>query len=207
MFGNFSFAASPYTFKQDKTSLPSSSASKREPLTLTFPGIDLADRDAPPDPYFKTSGDPREFKKKICKLKRLIDIKPEHLESMNLKLSTNLSIDELIPADNLIPNPSIERSEKLFKFIKEREAELLISNDDASASLARIRRDIKLGHMFRFFQSAELVLTYYDPVKGAFTGMPERFREELLKNFIEPLGWAWGLRYMQVYPLGHYDVS
>lgn len=192
MFGTFTFTASPYNFKADKSSLPSTSI-KREPLILTFPGLKLDD--APPDPHFGTSGDPREFRKKICSIKRLIDIKPDHLKAMNLKVTTDHSLDELIPEDYLHPNPPTERSEKLVNFYSDRAKELMIDNDVASDVLARIRREPKLGHFHRFYTALEMVKTYHGK-DGPSTGMPERFREEFIKSFLEACGWAWGLRYL-----------
>src|SRR5690606_40816788 len=59
---------------------------------------------------------------------------------------------------------------------------------------------LKLGNMFRFYQAVELVTAYFDDEKiqadnTATPGMPERFREELIKNFLEPLGWCYEMRY------------
>lgn len=80
------------------------------------------------------------------------------------------------------------------KTFAERKRELLISNSDALQALARTRRDIKLGHFFRFYQTVELVRSYYNPNGNTYAGMPERFREDLVKNLIEPLCWGYNAR-------------
>lgn len=159
----------------------------------------------------------------------------------------------MLPEGNWLP----EEDDKVFS---ERKRELLIANEDAFEVLARRNREIKLGHMYRFFQNMELVKSYYLNVpespqlspspseeekselgsgkrkaeeeveggvekKGRATevmqepstsvsgkegkeggkrddlkekpekfSMPEKFREELVKNFIEPICWGYGVR-------------
>jgi len=213
MFGNISFTASPYTFKTDKSSLPSGSAgaATREPLILTFPACDLrptpgsgqsTPRPQPlpvPDPAFGTSGNPEEFLKKLRRIKRLIDVQPEHLRALNVAITPDLDIDQLVPSAAIVPSEETPehdpRTSKIAKFFAERLTELTIENEAAFDTLARLRRDLKLGHFYRFFQSVELVNSYYNPAKGPTSGMPDRFREDLVKNFLEPLGWGFGIRY------------
>lgn len=158
------------------------------------------------------------------------------------------------------PQPSVE--EKAQQEWNERVRECLLDNETAFQVVGRTRRDIKLGNMYRFFQSLELVEPYYDLTPQKETGeekdtnengkrpaspdvvmtdappaveknetrdvemkdataaaaaeekkdeapktnpiirdrtdekwsMPERFREDLLKAFVEPLSWNSNVR-------------
>ncbi|KAI5807976.1 hypothetical protein DFH27DRAFT_638341, partial [Peziza echinospora] len=124
-------------------------------------------------------------------IRKLPDISPEHLESLNVSLEYDVPLEKLIPSPP--PAPEKPTGDEAAETFAERKRELLVPNQHAFETLARTRRDIKLGHFYRFYQSLELVSAYYKPT-GAFLGMPEKFREDLVKNFVESLCWGYNAR-------------
>ncbi|RPA72133.1 hypothetical protein BJ508DRAFT_217360 [Ascobolus immersus RN42] len=248
MFCSFTLGASLYDFKPDKSSLPTrgSTTDNKTPIPLRFPLCILHpspdDPDVPlptPPPIDPTfglatytpspqsslvpkpgAGRDHPFYRSFSKVRRLIDITPDHLIALNLHHTHSHALSDLLPEAYHIPPPSpalpaadspeylalsetqralLDRRRSLQTIFAERAAELSIRNSDAFDTLARIRRDLKLGNMFRFFQTVELVTAYFkeDAVKqGEYTaGMPEKFREELVKTFLEPIGWWAEMRY------------
>lgn len=170
----------------------------RESLVLSFPSCSTS---SPHDPTF-SKGVHQLFKS----IRKLPDITPEHLESLNVSLEYDVPLEGFIPTYppqsstsecstpvSYIPNENGEGTKN--QTFAERKKELLITNEHAFETLQRIRRD-KLGHFYKFYQSLELVSTYYNQKDGAFAGMPERFREDLVKNFIEPICWGYNSRLM-----------
>jgi hypothetical protein len=145
----------------------------------------------------------RSFTHFFAKIKRATDLTPEHLASLGVVLHDDVPWEQLFPT-----TPDDGYGEKQQAEEAERERELALDNETAFQVLARERRDVKLGHMYRFFQALELVEPYYDvsdpgstPAEGEKEkdndddfSLPERFREDLVQNFIDPLCWQWGLR-------------
>ena len=184
-------------------------AASNEPLMLSFPQCLT---ESPHDPSFS-----KNVHQLFKQIRKLPDITPEHLECLNVSVEYDVPLDNFLPAYPPKPhtNPSLpettsstvvplvpappapaylpdENGEgRRDKTFSERKKELELSNDLAFQGMQRIRRDIKLGHFYRFYHSLELVVGYYNPKDCAFTGMPERFREELVKNFIEPICWGY----------------
>ncbi|PWW77182.1 hypothetical protein C7212DRAFT_357029 [Tuber magnatum] len=195
----------------------------------------------------------RSFYSFFGKIKKATEVTPEHLNALGVSVEYNVPVEKLLPRDGASFIPGDD--DKIFS---ERRRELLITNDDAVEALARRRRDIKLGHMYRFYQGVDLVKPYYpteppsDPPTPMSSGdeagkngkrkaeevvaagvvekkgkpeersttaatpsesprmdgeeddgkfsMPEKFREELVKNFIEPICWGYGVRIYQSLP-------
>lgn len=195
----------------------------------------------PSKPPFTPPADEKSFYSFIQKIKKATDADTNHLDTLGVSVEYGVPVENMLPEGNWFP----EEGDKTFA---ERERELLIANADAFEVLARRNREIKLGHMYRFFQTMELVDPYYStklksqsplgqdneesgPGSGEKKaeeevesgvgraaemtqqlgsglggedgekkekpekfGMPERFREELVKNFIEPICWGYGVR-------------
>lgn len=196
----------------------------------------------PSKPSFTPPADEKSFYSFIQKIKKATDANTNHLDTLGVSAEYDVPVENMLPEGNWFP----EEGDKTFA---ERERELLISNADALEVLARRNREIKLGHMYRFFQTMELVGPYYftgpgcrsssspgddesgsgsgkrkaEEVEGGVEkrgraaemtqqlgsglggedgekekpekfGMPEKFREELVKNFIEPICWGYGVR-------------
>ncbi|KAF8471268.1 hypothetical protein BDZ91DRAFT_718215 [Kalaharituber pfeilii] len=168
----------------------------REPLELTFPSCSV---NSPHDPKF-SKGVYQLFKQ----IRKLPDITPEHLECLNVSLDYDVPLEKIIPnytlkssstpSSRYIPDENGET--QWDRTFADRKKELLIQNEHAFETLMRLRKDIKLGHFYKFYQSLELVNTYYNPKEGAHSGMPERFREDLVKNFVEPICWGYNARLM-----------
>ncbi|KAI5850603.1 hypothetical protein BZA05DRAFT_374232 [Tricharina praecox] len=184
----------------------------------------------------------RNFYTYFAKIKRATDVTPQHLDVLNLSVSYDVPVEDLVGGKEWLPK---DEDDEIWA---ERKRELLIENDTAYQVMARIRRDIKLGHMYKFFQALEMVTPYYgmpdeseaaasmmdidspsppsndngkrpaseeaagtakkdraspesDPSpegkKEEKFSMPERFRDDLVKNFVEPICWGHGVR---VYP-------
>lgn len=189
----------------------------------------------PSKPSFIPPADEKSFYSFIQRIKKATDADTNHLDALGVSVEYDVPVENMLPEGNWFP----EEGDKTFT---ERERELLIANADAFEVLARRNREIKLGHMYRFFQTMELVSPYYStrlkspsgqdneesgPESGKAEemesgaggaaevtqqlgsglgggdgkkekpekfGMPERFREELVKNFIEPICWGYGVR-------------
>lgn len=199
----------------------------------------------PSKPSFTPPADEKSFYSYIQKIKKATDATANHLDTLGVSVEYDVPVENMLPEGNWFP----EEGDKTFT---ERERELLIANEDAFEVLARRNREIKLGHMYRFFQTMELVNPYYstrpeslpssspgDEASGLACGkrkaeeevgggmekrgraaemtqqsnsgpsgqkkddkrektekfsMPEKFREELVKNFIEPICWGYGVR-------------
>lgn len=195
----------------------------------------------PSKPSFTPPADEKSFYSFIQKIKKATDADTNHLDTLGVSVEYGVPVENMLPEGNWLPG----EGDKTFT---ERERELLIANADAFEVLARRNREIKLGHMYRFFQTMELVSPYYairpkfqsssgpdgegsGPGSGKRKaeeevesgvgraaemtqqlgsglggedkekreklekfGMPERFREELVKNFIEPICWGYGVR-------------
>ncbi|KAI5776817.1 hypothetical protein EDC01DRAFT_681013 [Geopyxis carbonaria] len=204
----------------------------------------------PSDPTFPHPATEASFYHWFQKIRRVTDVTREHLDALNLSVEHDVPVDQLVPA-SFIPADD----DAVFA---ERTRELMLDNATASETIARIRRDIKLGHMFKFYQTVEMMAPYYDlsepaPAEAAMDvdaaapdspsnndngkrpaspslspdpgtpkkphtdadapaddadadvpakpeekfSVPDRFREDMIRNFIEPLCWAYGVR---VYP-------
>lgn len=175
-----------------------------EPLMLSFPQCLTK---SPHDPTFS-----KNVHQLFKQIRKLPDITPEHLECLNVSVEYDVPLGNFLPAYPPHPHTTPSQPESTAttaassspayfpdengegrrdKIFSERKKELELSNDLAFQALQRIRRDVKLGHFFRFYHSLELVVAYYNPKDCAFTGMPEKFREELVKNFIEPICWGY----------------
>jgi hypothetical protein len=208
----------------------------------------------PSKPSFTPPADAKSFYSYIQKIKKATDVTPNHLDSLGVSVEYNVPIEKMVPEGNWLP----EDDDKVFS---ERKKELLIANEDAFDVLAKRNKEIRLGHMYRFFQAMELVKPFYptepessrspsspsdgeekfelasgkrkpeENVEGGVekkgktteitqehdTGVsgeegkegekksdkkekpgkfqiPEKFREELVKNFIEPICWGYGVR-------------
>lgn len=198
----------------------------------------------PSKPSFTPPDDEKSFYSFIQKIKKATDATTNHLDALGISVEYNVPVENMLPEGNWLP----DEADKAFV---ERERELLIPNYDAIDVLARRNKEIKLGHMYRFFQTLELVSPYYPTgqescslktpsgeesgsesvkrkaegkVEGGVEkrgraaemvqlpggglggndaekkekfekfGMPEKFREELVKNFIEPICWGYGVR-------------
>lgn len=221
---------------------------------LVFPGYNPAS--PPSDPSFAIPPGERSFYSYFAKVRRATDVTRHHLDVLNVSVSHNVSVQDLVGGSEWLP----KEDDKIWA---ERQTELLIENHVANEVMARLRRDVKLGHMFKFFQSLEMVLPYYGtteecaaaemekekekerqrkqddqvdkmdidsadspsndngkrPASGEATGshhaakkdraspeselqekkedkfsMPERFRDDLVKNFVEPICWGHGVR-------------
>ena len=167
-----------------------------EPIKVTFPQCST---DSPHDPTF-SKGVHQLFKQ----IRKLPDITPEHLECLNVSLKYDVPLDQIVPTYppaksdpgsppvNYLPDENGEDAKSIT--FAERKRELLVPNEHAFKSLQRLRRDIKLGHFYKFYQSLDLVGNYYTVNDGAHAGMPERFREEMVKNFVEPICWGYNAR-------------
>ena len=193
MFGGWALPAPP---KQ------SAEAVKREPLILTFPSCLVT---SPQDPTF-SKGVYNLFRQ----IRKLPDITPKHLECLNVSLEYDVPLEQFLPTTTILPVASDGAEQALTSVVSylptedgegaknrtywDRKKELNVPNNHAYESLARIRRDVKLGHFYRFFQSLELVSSYYGTEGQAHCGMPEKFREDMVKNFVEPLCWGYNAR-------------
>ncbi|KAF8241631.1 hypothetical protein K440DRAFT_622806 [Wilcoxina mikolae CBS 423.85] len=226
---------------------------------LIFPGYNPAS--PPSDPSFTIPPGERSFYSYFAKVRRATDVTRHHLDVLNVSVSHNVPVTDLVGGSaEWLPNDDDD------KIWNERQTELLIENHVANEVMARVRRDVKLGHMYKFFQSLEMVLPYYGtpeecaaaemekekerqqqqrkqeeeggndkmdidsadspsndngkrPASGEASGshhtakkdraspeselqekkedkfsMPERFRDDLVKNFIEPICWGHGVR-------------
>lgn len=203
----------------------------------------------PSVPSFTPPADEKSFYSYIQKIKKATDVTTNHLDCLGVSVEYDIPIENILPEGSWIP----EDDEKTFS---ERKRELLVANDDAFDVLSRRNKDIKLGHMYRFFQSMELIKAYYltepkilqapsspsdgeekseqgsgkrkaeEEVEGGIEkkgrageassavsdeekegaqkdgkkkrhekfSMPEKFREDLVRNFIEPICWGYGVR-------------
>lgn len=193
----------------------------------------------PSKPSFTPPADEKSFYSFIQKIKKATDATTNHLDTLGVSVEYGVLVENMLPEGNWFP----EEGDKTFN---ERARELSIDNSDAVEVLARRNKEIKLGHMYRFFQTMELVIPYYstgpksspeslgdgesgpgsverkagENAEGGVEkrggaaemtqhpggglggndggakekpdkfGMPEKFREELVKNFIEPICWA-----------------
>lgn len=197
----------------------------------------------PSKPSFTPPADEKSFYSFIQKIKKATDATTNHLDALGVSVEYGVPVENMLPEGNWFPG----EGDKTFT---ERERELSIDNGDAVEVLARRNKEIKLGHMYRFFQTMELITPYYstepessleslgDGESGPGSverktgenaegggekrggaaemtqhlgsglgrndgganekpekfGMPEKFREELVKNFIEPICWGYGVR-------------
>ena len=162
---------------------------KRHSGPLSFPPYHV-----PTGTSFAYPETERSFTSFFAKIKRATDLTPEHLASLGVVVKDNTPWESLFPAEP-------PKDEKQAAEDAERERELGLDNETAFQVLARERRDVKLGHMYRFFQAVELVEPYYDLSPTADPAnndddfsLPERFREDMVQHFIDPLCWQWGLR-------------
>ncbi|KAL7274617.1 hypothetical protein RUND412_002480 [Rhizina undulata] len=276
MFSNWSTIAlhnNPSTGPSDSTLKPSAAFSG----TLVFPRYtNTPSESKPPTFTVPASANAKSFYSYFQRIRKASDITREHLDVLGVEVEYDVPAEDILPEASKTTKPlkkdGTEEEGGWFPddedaMFKERKRELLIKNQDAYDSLARINKTIKLGHMYRFFQNVELVSTYYvvetsdttypaeaaDPSVipsttvmsvGVAAGegackrkadeetqggvekkgrpeilvppdkdaeeikdveeekkerfaMPEKFREEMVKNFVEPLCWAYGVR---VYP-------
>jgi len=107
------------------------------------------------DSPFAVPDGERNFYTYFAKIKRITDVTPQHLDVLNLSVSYDVPVEDLVGGKEWLPK---DEDDEIWA---ERKRELLIENDTAYQVMARIRRDIKLGHMFRFFQALEMVTPYY----------------------------------------------
>ncbi|KAI5783474.1 hypothetical protein FPQ18DRAFT_419152, partial [Pyronema domesticum] len=243
MFGNWS--SLPISHGPDGQPVLSQIYKYKGPLS--FPGYGASTSKS--DPTFPCPANERSFYSYFAKVKRATDVTREHLDLLNVSVEYNVPVQDLVGGTEWLPKDDDE-------IWAEREKELLIENNVATEVMARIRRDVKLGHMYKFFQSLEMVLPYYGtpeecaaeeeklkaqgtdgadkmdidggdpndngkrPAVGEASGdhaakkdktdaeeetedtqkkeekfsMPERFRDDLVKNFVEPICWGHGVR-------------
>ncbi|TGZ76518.1 hypothetical protein EX30DRAFT_245521 [Ascodesmis nigricans] len=144
----------------------------------------------PIDPF--TTGLPPDhtFYRFFQQIRRITDVTPAHFAALNITIQQNLPLSSIIDS-RFIPedNPELlaeltaaaasnarpvrnadgtlavkveTKEEKDTKEWIERCRECLIDNDTAFQAAARIRRDIKLGNLYRFYQALEMVDPYYD---------------------------------------------
>jgi len=238
---------------------------------LTFPKYSASAVSQSPsssDSAFAIPDGERDFYTYFAKIKRATDVTPQHLDVLNVSVSYDVPVEELVGGKEWLP-----RDDDSEIWI-ERKRELLIENDTAYQVMARIRKDVKLGHMYKFFHALEMVTPYYgmpdecaayeveqasragedaeqqklrlkkreEEAEGAASmmdidspsppsndngkrpaseeavgtakkdraspeseivpedkkeekfSMPERFRDDLVKNFVEPICWGHGVR-------------
>lgn len=167
---------------------------------LTFPGYRAtrpanASFDVPDD-------DPaNSFYAYFAKIRRATDVTKTHLDVLNVSVEHDVDIADMLGAGGGGARAGVEAAaaaaggegkwegegkEGPAKWIptdddavfSERKRELLIENRTAYEALSRTRRDIKLGHMYRFFQSVELVGGYYGTSEDAREAEEKKAKEE-----------------------------
>lgn len=140
-------------------SAPEQSPSHIKPYDgpLIFPTYSLSR--ATSDPKFTPPADERSFYSFFAKLRRITDVSSKHLEVLNLRVEYNFPVAEMlahVPKDGgWFPDAATN------PVWAERARELSIDNLTATNVLLRVRRDLKLGHMYKFFQSVEMMRVYY----------------------------------------------
>lgn len=224
---------------------------------VAFTGPKIFPRYTPPArdaPTFTPPPEESSFYSYFGKIKKATDVTPTHLNVLGASVEYDVPLERILPEGTWMPLDD----DKVFS---ERRSELLIANDDASDVLSRRRKDIKLGHMYKFFQSVDFIKPYYrvesvssppapmspptdesgkakrkaeeelldsgvekrgkpehqqqqqSSASGGDTIMttpgekstgeagdgrkfevPDRFREDLVRNFIEPICWGYGVR-------------
>jgi hypothetical protein len=153
MFGNWGTLSLP-----GSDSLPPTTI-KKYTGPLIFPR--LSPSSSQTDPTFTPPPGERSFYGFISKIRRATDVTRQHLEALNIRVEYD------VPIEDIVGGSGTQEQKREFipgeedKIWVEREKELLIDNDVANEVLARTRRDVKLGHMYRFFQSVEMVRVYY----------------------------------------------
>ncbi|KAK6361447.1 hypothetical protein TWF730_005175 [Orbilia blumenaviensis] len=148
-------------------------------------------------------------------LRKPSDVLPSHLQLLNVSYTYDLPLSSLIPT-KYHPDENDPDENSLFN---QRKREITVENQDAYDFIARRRRDIKIGNFYKFFQAMEMVElilsetpldmtkdgkdTRMDgiPVDGGAAGAAARtaakYREELLRNFVDPIAWGFDMR---IYP-------
>ena len=132
---------------------------------LTFPAYSPASP-PPPDPAFTVPPDEQSFYKYFAKVRRATDVTREHLDVLNVSVAYDVPVQDMLGSSGAsgaqwLPSDGDGGDGVRDETWAERRRELLIDNDVASEVMGRLRRDVKLGHMYKFFQSLEMVLPYY----------------------------------------------
>ncbi|KAK6351321.1 hypothetical protein TWF718_004485 [Orbilia javanica] len=148
-------------------------------------------------------------------LRKPSDVLPSHLQLLNVNYTYDLPLSSVIPTKY---HPDENDSDENSPF-NQRKKEITVENQDAYDFIARRRRDIKIGNFYKFFQAMEMVelilssespadkngkdmkLSDGIPVDGGAAGAAARsaakYREELLRNFVDPVAWGYDMR---IYP-------
>lgn len=116
----------------------------------------------------------RSFYSYFAKIRRATDVTPQHLDLLNLSVSYDVPVEELVGGST----EWIPRDGDGDETWAERQRELLIENSVANEVMARIRRDVKLGHMYKFFQSLEMVAPYYGTPEECVEYAAEQLKKE-----------------------------
>ncbi|KAI9797837.1 MAG: hypothetical protein M1835_006359 [Candelina submexicana] len=185
---------------------------------------------------------PRQFLELFLSLKSPADVTCEHINALNVEVSKDIALDELIPAffvdgEPTFPlDPSREQTlngadDPLLRWpsttlsngneapgrdiYSVRQQELSYDNDVAFRAVRRLpalpdRPPAKPVHFRKFWLNFDLMSEYWDTSKddaGALNGqpegyqgrrigtgreMPERYREDAVRLFIEPVAWQFG---------------
>ncbi|KAF3098983.1 hypothetical protein TWF569_010078 [Orbilia oligospora] len=146
-------------------------------------------------------------------LRKPSDVLPSHLQLLNVSYTYDLPLSSIVPTKY---HPNENDSDENSPF-NQRKNEIVVENQDAYDFIARRRRDIKIGNFYKFFQAMEMVELILSsenpadkkdvktgdgiPVDGGAAGAAARsaakYREELLRNFIDPIAWGFDMR---IYP-------
>ncbi|KAK6520956.1 hypothetical protein TWF506_001192 [Arthrobotrys conoides] len=147
-------------------------------------------------------------------LRKPSDVLPSHLQLLNVSYTYDLPLSSLIPT-KYHPDENDSDENSVFN---QRKKEIVVENQDAYDFIARRRRDIKIGNFYKFFQAmemVELILSSENPAEkngkelktdgipvdggaaGAAARSAAKYREELLRNFIDPIAWGFDMR---IYP-------
>ncbi|KAK6539590.1 hypothetical protein TWF694_009799 [Orbilia ellipsospora] len=154
-------------------------------------------------------------------IKKHTDITAAHLSLLNVSYSYDLPLSSIIPTKyHADENEADDRS-----IFNQRKKEVTVENQDAYDFIARKRRDIKIGNFYKFYQTAEMVelLLSSDSDSSSNSGTAAasstpvsppnsreanlemtaaarsaaRYREDLLRNFVDPIAWGYDMR---IYP-------
>lgn len=140
---------------------------------LTFPRYTTKPSSAQTPLRVPANADSRSIYAYFAAIKRATDVTQEHLDVLNVSVEYDVDVEQLLDGtDAWFPVDSDE-------VWSERKRELEIENTVANEVMGRIRRDVKLGHMYKFFQSVEMVAPYY--------GTPEEVVAEAAKKAAEDL--------------------
>ncbi|KAF3907656.1 hypothetical protein AA313_de0206077 [Arthrobotrys entomopaga] len=155
-------------------------------------------------------------------IKKHTDITAAHLNVLNVSYTYDLPLSSIIPTKyHADENEADEKS-----LFNQRKTEVSVDNQDAYDYISRKKRNIKIGSFYKFYQTAEMVelLLSSDsdststaaasssaPVSppnsreareanmdmSAAARTAARYREELLRNFVDPVAFGYDMR---IYP-------